>query len=114
MAERTFKLLKSLAGKKASINGATQIRAGVMRPEVIVPLEKVPESKKTADISAGTGLDVGMSVRIIRQPHFGAIGKVTALPVKLANIEIEIINLLLKLKEVKVKMFKNIKISITN
>jgi len=89
MADRTFNLLKSLAGKKSSINGATQIRAGVMRPEVIVPLEKVQASKRTADISAGTGLDVGMSVRIIREPHFGAIGKVTALPVDLANIETE-------------------------
>ena len=39
MAERTFSLLKSLEGKTASINGATQIRAGVIRPEVIVPLE---------------------------------------------------------------------------
>lgn len=89
MADRTFRLLKSLAGKKSSINGATQIRAGVMRPEVIVPLEKVQASKRTADISAGTGLEVGMSVRIIREPHFGAIGKVTALPVDLANIETE-------------------------
>ncbi len=89
MADRTFNLLKSLAGKKSSINGATQIRAGVMRPEVIVPLEKVQANKRTADISAGTGLDVGMSVRIIREPHFGAIGKVTALPVDLANIETE-------------------------
>lgn len=89
MADRTFNLLKSLAGKKSSINGATQIRAGVMRPEVIVPLEKVQANKRTADISAGSGLDVGMSVRIIREPHFGAIGKVTALPVDLANIETE-------------------------
>jgi len=38
MARRTFELLKSLEGKSASINGATQIRAGVIRPEVIVPL----------------------------------------------------------------------------
>ncbi len=38
MAHRTFDLLKSKQGMKASVNGATQIRAGVMRPEVIVPL----------------------------------------------------------------------------
>ena len=37
MADRTFGLLKKLSGYKASINGATQIRAGVMRPEIIVP-----------------------------------------------------------------------------
>ncbi len=89
MADRTFQLLKSLAGKKSSINGATQIRAGVMRPEVIVPLEDVSESKRTADLSRGSGLEVGMSVRIIREPHFGAIGKVVALPVDLQKIETE-------------------------
>ncbi len=89
MAARTFQLLKSLAGKKSSINGATQIRAGVMRPEVIVPTETAPASKKTADISSGAGLDIGMAVRIIREPHFGAIGKVVALPVELKKIETE-------------------------
>ena len=89
MAARTFQLLKSLAGKKSSINGATQIRAGVMRPEVIVPTETAPVSKKTADISSGAGLDIGIAVRIIREPHFGAIGKVVALPVELKKIETE-------------------------
>jgi len=89
MASRTFQLLKSLAGKRSSINGATQIRAGVMRPEVIVPMEQGRDSKKTADISTGTGLGVGMAVRIIREPHFGAIGKVVALPIELQKIETE-------------------------
>lgn len=88
MAQRTFKLLTSLAGKKSSINGATQIRAGVMRPEVIVPLDHQSQ-KRTADISSGTGLETGMRVRIIREPHFGAIGKVVNLPVELATIETE-------------------------
>jgi len=89
MADRTFNLLKSLSGKRSSINGATQIRAGVMRPEVIVPLEKAASTKKTSDISMGTGLEIGMSVRIIREPHFGAIGKVVSLPVELTDIETE-------------------------
>lgn len=89
MADRTFGLLRSLAGRKASINGATQIRAGVMRPEVIVPRDEKASQKKSSDISTGTGLEVGMSVRIIREPHFGAIGTVVALPVELADIETE-------------------------
>src|SRR6185436_15413839 len=38
MAPQTFALLKKCEGKRASINGATQIRAGVIRPEVIVTL----------------------------------------------------------------------------
>lgn len=88
MAERTFGLLRSLCGRKSSINGATQIRAGVMRPEVIVPIKDLA-SKKTSHISTGTGLELGISVRIIREPYFGAIGKVTNLPISLANIETE-------------------------
>jgi hypothetical protein len=89
MADRTFGLLKSLAGKKSSINGATQIRAGVMRPEVIVPLDVKKSDKKSRDISAGTGLEIGMNVRIIREPFFGAIGRVVDLPIELAHIETE-------------------------
>lgn len=89
MADRTFGLLKSLVKRKASINGATQIRAGVMRPEVIVPMDEKTSSQRFSDISTGTGLEVGMAVRIIREPYFGAIGKVVALPVELADIETE-------------------------
>ena len=40
MTGRTFDLLRSKAGLVASINGSTQIRAGVVRPEVIIPLEE--------------------------------------------------------------------------
>src|SRR4030042_6773301 len=39
MAERTFELLKSKQGKRVCINGATQIRAGVIRPEGVHPFE---------------------------------------------------------------------------
>ncbi|UCG42281.1 MAG: hypothetical protein JSU73_10430 [candidate division WOR-3 bacterium] len=87
MAQKTFDLLKSLEGRMASVNGATQIRAGVIRPEVIVPQEEgdgeVMQSK------AEGGLELGMAVRIIRQPNFGQIGKVTQLPVELQEIESE-------------------------
>lgn len=88
MADRTFNLLKSLCGKRCSINGATQIRAGVMRPEVIVPLDVAP-GDKLSHISTGSGLEVGMNVRIIREPYFGMIGRVIDLPVPLELIETE-------------------------
>ena len=41
MAERTYKLLSSNAGKFAAINGSTQIRAGVIRPEILIPNDGV-------------------------------------------------------------------------
>jgi len=87
MAQRTFELLKSLAGKMASVNGATQIRAGVIRPEVIVPAKT--KAGEMMQSTAEGGLALGMPVRIIRQPNFGKIGKVTGLPVELQTIETE-------------------------
>ena len=87
MAPRTFELLKELNGKQASINGATQIRAGVIRPEIIVPGAEI--AKKESKSSLEQGLKVGMQVRIIRDPEFGGIGTVVALPVELEKIETE-------------------------
>src|SRR6476469_8215121 len=37
MASKTFRLLSAHSGQKASISGSTQIRAGVIRPEIIIP-----------------------------------------------------------------------------
>lgn len=78
MAERTFKLLSELQGKMASINGATQIRAGVIRPEVIVPSEQAATGSEVTD--PVQTLDIGANIRAIREPYFGMLGTVTALP----------------------------------
>jgi hypothetical protein len=80
MAERTFNLLRSRQGSEAAVNGATQIRAGVMRPEIVIPVpEKESAREKEAPPSAGY-LEIGLPVRIIRDPYFGLIGSVSALP----------------------------------
>ena len=73
----------------ACINGATQIRAGVIRPEAIVPLdEKMDEKGKSGEEAIG-GLEIGSPVRVIRQPYFGMIGKVSDLPPALQKLESE-------------------------
>jgi hypothetical protein len=78
MATRTFTLLKRFEGQEASVNGATQIRAGVMRPEIIIPLEAGDCEEESEH--AGGYLDIGLPLRIIRDPYFGMLGKVKALP----------------------------------
>jgi hypothetical protein len=85
MAKRTFNLLKSLEGKTASINGATQIRAGVIRPELICPL---PDGH-TATVTEHreSVLEIGTPIRIIREPYFGMLGEVAALPPELIVID---------------------------
>ena len=85
MAHRTFELLKSLEGQTASINGATQIRAGVIRPEIIVPSAR--PKKAVSGREDEQSLDLGKKIRLIREPHFGLLGKVTALPPEPVLIE---------------------------
>ena len=80
MAERTFSLLASRRGADAAVNGATQIRAGVMRPEVVIPLAAGTALDAGNAAAHGGGLEVGSTVRVIRDPYFGRLGTVTALP----------------------------------
>lgn len=85
MAGRTFELLKSLEGKSASLNGATQIRAGVIRPELIAPM---PHAEgEMAPQHSGNELKVGTPIRVIREPYFGALATVTGLPSQLQVVE---------------------------
>ncbi|HTQ10566.1 MAG TPA: hypothetical protein VMI31_10880, partial [Fimbriimonadaceae bacterium] len=85
MAQRTFELLKSLEGKTASINGATQIRAGVIRPEIIVPL--AVDAKASGAVQQALELKIGTPIRVIREPYFGMLGKVTELPAQLVVVD---------------------------
>ncbi|MBH0181026.1 MAG: hypothetical protein HP490_04940 [Nitrospira sp.] len=87
MAQKTFALLSAHAGAKASISGATQIRAGVIRPEIIIPRTGTQSGATTQPQREGIG--VGDPVRIIRDPLFGKIGEVSALPSDLTKIPTE-------------------------
>ncbi len=80
MAKKTYELLKQSVGMKTSINGATQIRAGVIRPEVVIPLTNTKSTKEIENLSKNTGMNVGSPVRIIREPHFGEVATVVELP----------------------------------
>lgn len=88
IADHTLEILKKLEGRTASINGATQIRAGVMRPEIIVP---DPKAQKDAAIEAelDSGMMTGTRIRAIRAPFFGQLGVVKSLPVGLEKLETE-------------------------
>lgn len=80
MAERTFDLLRSFEGQPMSVNGATQIRAGVMRPEIVIPQTSEAGSRDVAARVGGGLLEVGSRVRLIRDPYFGELGTVAELP----------------------------------
>ena len=99
MAAATYELLARHAGRAASISGATQIRAGVIRPEVIIP--DPIEAPASAKVNGhAVGLEIGAPVRVIRAPHFGAIGAVSALPVELQKMPSET---MVRVVEVEIK-----------
>ena len=89
MSENTFGLLKSHSDKFCSINGATQIRAGVIRPEIIIPLTSEQQNSSVISKKEILGIEPGSLVRVIRAPYFGAIGTVSRLPSELRKMESE-------------------------
>lgn len=88
MAERTFQLLDRHNEEFASINGATQIRAGVMRPEIFIGANNDTESSKSFS-EESLAISIDSKVRIIREPYFGKIGVVIELPLELVKIDTE-------------------------
>ena len=87
MALKTFNLLKDNNGKRASINGATQIRAGVLRPEIFIKSEEDINSKDFSEDDLI--ISEGSIVRIIREPYFGQLGKIVSLPFELVKMKSE-------------------------
>ncbi len=81
MDANTFSLLQRLEGRNASMNGATQIRAGVQRPEIVVARDDQDTDCRTS--VEGESLAMGSRVRCVRAPYFGRIGKVVGLPKEL-------------------------------
>ena len=66
MAERTFKLLAQHEGMPAAVNGTTQIRAGVIRPEIVIPLSagrpnSGAERARTGGVLGNRGAEVALA-----------------------------------------------------
>jgi hypothetical protein len=89
MAERTWRLLGNHVGHLCSVSGATQIRAGVMRPELLIPADAQMRTGVAASAGEGTGLEIGSLLRVIRQPYFGRIAEVVELPAELQELDTE-------------------------
>ena len=88
MAERTYALLSSNEGKFASINGSTQIRAGVIRPEILIP-DELSNGECIDFKEADLAISEGSLIRVIRVPFFGKVGNVKSLPPELKKMESE-------------------------
>lgn len=88
MRQGVFDLLKAMEGQDGSINGATQIRAGAIRPEIIVAYPDYAGAL-VSQRSVDEDLKLGQMVRVISDPHFGALGKIVGIPREPVVIETE-------------------------
>lgn len=87
-------LLRKLEGQNASINGATQVRAGAVRPEIIIS-----NTNLSVDTSKeASHLEVGAKVKVIRYPYFAEHGVVVELPREPEAIESGAVCRVLRLK----------------
>lgn len=90
MLEATYGILKKFEGKTAFLNGSTQMRAGVIRPEIIIPRDdlSLAQCRSMRGIDS-EGLTKGMRVRVLGGEYFGQIGVVNDLSPKSGKLETE-------------------------
>lgn len=99
MNERTWELLMSRAGRTASLDGTTHIRAGAVRPQILISTGTLEEDSEAMPIPLEgedreglpfvTNLVAGDRVRCVREPYLGQWGVVEDLPASAEMVESE-------------------------
>lgn len=74
--------LQPLQGRYASVNATTHIRAGVIRPEIVICADGGERPREAEVTAANSGLTVGSNVRVLRGRCSGLIGRVLELPLE--------------------------------
>lgn len=80
LGPRVIDVISTANGAPVSINGATQVRAGAIRPELLIHRMQ-GATHHNAEPSLAGGLRIDAEVRIIRAPYFGVVGRVLGFPV---------------------------------
>lgn len=80
MAAPIFDLLSSRDGEEATLNTSSRTRGGATQPEVFIPaLAAMGAPLDVPTMTELTG-EAGATVRILRAPHMGAVGKIVSVP----------------------------------
>ncbi|MBP8620452.1 MAG: hypothetical protein KBI39_03180 [Firmicutes bacterium] len=88
MRREVWETLAALEGMTASMNGATQIRAGAIRPEIIVSFFGY-EGELAKPVRYDIDLKQGAEIRIVSEPYFGAVGTIAEITKEPMMIETE-------------------------
>lgn len=77
MTSKAWELLASFDGQEVSVDGTTQLRNGLRRPEIIVPLARAAGTAPYETTAPAPS--VRALVRLIAPPYLGQTGRITAL-----------------------------------
>ena len=102
MSEKTYSLLNKKKKQTASINGSTQIRAGVIRPEILISNKQDDKQNSNIDMI----ISEGSQIRVIREPYFGKVGTVVSLPKELKKMDSETLVRVAEIKLDNGKLFE--------
>ena len=78
MSPRTFETLAAYDGQEIAVDGATRLRGGLARPEIIIPLARTTAVKWLEE--SGPKLAIGSHVRLLSHSYLGQIAQVMSLP----------------------------------
>ena len=79
MLSQTWNDISALSGKRAVLDASTQLRAGVVRPELLVALVDEMPDEEMQDPEVRLQLQVGDHVVLVREPHFGRSATISAI-----------------------------------
>lgn len=79
MSPRTFELIAAYDGGEVAIDGATRLRGGLSRPEIIIPLARTTSVRWLEE--TGPRLAVGTHVRLLTPDYLGQTAHVVSLPI---------------------------------
>lgn len=82
MPEKLYDSLAAHAAMRASIDGSTQLRAGVQRPQILISLQEPEPEGESLPVVRHSFLP-GDQVILIREPHFGETATLLAVHSKL-------------------------------
>ena len=88
MRSEIWEVLAAFHAREVSINGATQIRAGAVRPEIIFPIPESPGATPEPPRPAEEFLP-GKRVRVVNDPNFGVCGTILEVPREPSSLETE-------------------------
>lgn len=79
MSRPVFELLAELNHQEAYINGMTQLAAPQRRPQLVVPLARLPKDTAPQSPSHPSSLIPGSYVRLLSEKYLGEIGRIESL-----------------------------------